>query len=302
MQEILIQAGCYVTIIVLGYTLRRIGLLPKETFRVLSKIVLNITLPGAVIANSAGRSIDISMLTISLLGLGGGLLYMLLAGVLFRRGGKENQTFAVLNVAGYNIGNFAMPFTQGFLGPTGAVTTSLFDMGNSFICLGGAYGIASVVKDGKGFSLKKILSAPLRSVPFLVYVTVTLLNLLRLRLPGPVISLAEIIGRANAFLGMLMVGAGFSLAGDRTQIGKILRILGLRFGTSALLALAYYYLLPFSLEVRQTLVILLFSPIGSAIPAYTAELKGDTGLASAINSISIICSIVIMVTLLTVLL
>lgn len=66
--------------------------------------------------------------------------------------------------------------------------------------------------------------------------------------------------------------------------------------------LAFYFLLPFDLEVRQALVILAFSPIGSVMLAFTQELKGDVGLASAINSISIIVSIVITVILLMVML
>ena len=49
-------------------------------------------------------------------------------------------------------------------------------------------------------------------------------------------------------------------------------------------------------------MILAFSPIGSAVPGFTAELKSDVGLSSAINSISIVISIVIIVTLLLVML
>ena len=71
---------------------------------------------------------------------------------------------------------------------------------------------------------------------------------------------------------------------------------------AAMLALAYYFLLPFPLEVRQTLVILAFSPIGSAVPGFTEELKGDVGLSCSINSLSILISIVIIVTLLVVML
>ena len=54
--------------------------------------------------------------------------------------------------------------------------------------------------------------------------------------------------------------------------------------------------------MRQALVILAFSPIGSSIPAFTAELRGDVGLSSEINSLSILCSIVILVILLPILL
>ena len=62
-----------------------------------------------------------------------------------------------------------------------------------------------------------------------------------------------------------------------------------------LLSAAFYFLLPFSIEIRQTLAILAFSPIASIVPAFTAELKEDVGLSSAINSMSIIISIVCMV-------
>ena len=59
-----------------------------------------------------------------------------------------------------------------------------------------------------------------------------------------------------------------------------------------------FYLLPFAPEVRRTLLILVFSPISSAVPAFTENLDGDVGLSSALNSISIICSIVFIVVIL----
>lgn len=302
MQDILVKAACYIGIIILGYVLRRRGFFGPEAFGVLSKIVLKITLPCAIIASSAGKAIDISMLAIVLLGLGGGVLYMILGALLHKNRGKEEQAFAVLNTPGYNIGTFAMPFTQSFLGAMGVVTTSLFDLGNAFICLGGAYGVAASVKAGSGFNLKRILVSLAKSVPFMTHFIMVVLNLFRLAPPAPVVSFAQIVGSGNAFLAMLMIGVGFNLTGERSQFGAIFRILGVRYGLAAVLALAFYFLLPFELEVRQTLVILAFSPIGSAVPVFTAELKGDVGLSSAINSISILISIVVIVTLLLVML
>ena len=38
-------------------------------------------------------------------------------------------------------------------------------------------------------------------------------------------------------------------------------------------------------------------PTGSAVPAFTNRLEGDVGLSSAINSISVVCSIGLMVLL-----
>ena len=103
-------------------------------------------------------------------------------------------------------------------------------------------------------------------------------------------------------MAMFMVGVGFKLGGDRSQIGRMVKILSIRYGVAAVLALCFYFLLPFDLPVRQTLVILAFSPIGSAVPGFTAELKGDVGLSCTVNSLAIVISIVIIVTLLVVML
>ena len=79
-------------------------------------------------------------------------------------------------------------------------------------------------------------------------------------------------------------------------------ILLVRYGLAAVVALGCWFLLPFEFEVRLALMILAFSPIASAAPAFTAELKGDVGLASALNSVSILCSIAIILAILVIML
>lgn len=302
MQELLTRAGCFIGIIVMGILLKRIGFFRDEDFTVVSRITIRITLPCAIITNFAGKQIDPAMLAIAAVGLGTGLVYIGLGSLLNLRGSKEQRAFEILNLPGYNIGTFTLPFAQSFLGPTGVIVTSIFDTGNAAVCLGGAYGVAAMVKEGKGFSVMRVVRALSRSVPFVCYITLLALNLLHVPIPAPVVSFAGIIGNANAFMAMLMVGIGFKLSGDLSKIGKIVKILSVRYGVAVVFALGCYFLLPFSQEIRQALVIVVFSPIGSAVPGFTSELKGDVGLSSAINSISLIISIVIMVTLLSVML
>lgn len=98
-----------------------------------------------------------------------------------------------------------------------------------------------------------------------------------------------------------MIGVGFRLSGDKSQIGTIIRILLVRYGVAAVLAIGFYFL-PLEYEARVALMVLAFSPIGSAVPAFTEELKGDVGLSSAINSVSILCSIVFIITILIIML
>ena len=303
MLEILTRAGSFVAIIVLGYVLKKIGVFREEDFSVLSKICIRITLPAAIITSFAGKEIEPSLLLLLFLGIGCGVVYICMGFLMNRRNSREQRAFEILNLPGYNVGCFTMPFVQSFLGPMGVIATSLFDSGNAFVCLGGAFGVASSVIDGRGFDFKRIIKALSRSVPFVCYILMVLMNLLRLPVPSAVVECASIIGGANAFMAMFMIGVGFRLSlGDRGQLGRILRILGVRYGLGAVFALIFYFLLPFDIQVRQALVILAFSPIGSAVPPFTAELGGDVGLSSAINSMSIVISILIYVVLLGVML
>lgn len=299
MLDILIRAGSFVAVILLGYFLKKIGFFKQEDFTILSRITIRITLPAAIITSFAGKQIDMALLSLVLLAIGCGLLYMAMGFFLNRKKTREERAFAILNLPGYNIGTFVIPFAQSFLGPMGVVATSLFDTGNAVICLGGAFSVASMVKDGSGFSVKRIGKALARSVPFVTYVLMLLLNLVHLPVPGFVLSCAGIIANANAFMAMLMIGVGFKLEGDRSQIRTIVRMLSIRYGVAMVLALIFYFVLPFELEIRQALVILAFSPIGSAVPGFTGEMKGDVGLSSALNSLAIVISIIITVILLS---
>lgn len=300
--DVLTKAACFIAIILLGYGLRKINYFKEGDFHVLSKIVLKITLPAAIVSSFANKEISVSMLMISLLGLLGGIVYMTVMYVLNIRAPKEKSAFELLNCSGYNIGNFTLPFAQSFLGPVGVITTSLFDTGNAVVCLGGAYSVASIIKGEGGFSIMKIVRTLLKSVPFVTYLIMIVLALLHIHVPECVTTFAGIIGNANAFMAMLMIGVGFRLTGDREQMGTIIRILTVRYGFAVLFALGCFFLLPFDLEYRQALTLLVFSPIGSAAPAFTADLKGDIGLASAVNSLSIVISIVCIVVVLALIL
>lgn len=302
MLDIFMRAGCFVGIILMGYFLKRIGFFKDEDFTVLSRITIRITLPCTIITSFAGKTIDPAMLSLTAIAICCGFIYVGIGYLVNRRNFREDQAFEMLNLAGYNIGTFVIPFAQSFLGSLGVIAVSLFDTGNAMICLGGAFSLACMVKDGGKFSFKRIGKALATSVPFVCYVTMLLLNLLKLQLPRFVLNFAEIVGNANAFMAMLMIGVGFRLEKNSSQTKRILRMLAIRYGVATVFALIFYFCLPFALEVRQALVILAYSPIGSAVPGFTGEMKGDVGLSSALNSMTIVISIVITVIFLAVML
>ena len=293
MVNVLIRAGCFVSIIIGAIILKRVGFFKPEDFHLISKIVMKITLPAAIISSFSGRELEPSMLLLLVFGFLMGAMLAVLGLIINKKRGPEAQSFAAINIAGCNIGNFVMPFAQGILGSTAVMAVCLFDAGNSVICLGGAYGIAnSVSGEGNGFSIKTILKPLFRSVPFITYFVMTILSFAHISLPGPVTTLAGIIGNASPFMAMLMIGIGFNLSGEKEQLGEIARYILVRFSFAICLALLAWFLLPLPVEYRQALVIAMLAPVASVAPFYTAKIGGDHGMSSAINSFSILTSII----------
>lgn len=298
MADTLSRAGCFMAIIALGYFLKKHKFFPDSAFEVLSQLVIKVTLPATIILNYAGKTFDLSMLSIVLISLGANVCYMLIILFIERKETEEERAFDVINTPGYNIGTFTLPFVQSFMGPTGVIATSLFDTGNGFISLGGSYSIASMIKSKKHFSLWFIGKTLVKSLPFMTYIVMLTLSLLHLSLPNVLLEFFGIIGNANAYLAMLMIGVGFHLEMDKEHLGHIAKILVVRYGFAVLVALFCWFVLPFTSEVRKALVLLSFSPTASASISWTANLDGDTGMASALSSVSILCSMVIMLLLL----
>ncbi len=293
--DVLMKALAFVAIIAMGYGLKRIGFFQAKDFFLLSKIVIKITLPAAIIANFSKISMDSSMLILCVFGLAcNGVLLAAAYCMNLSKPGKQ-KAFAMLNLTGYNIGNFTMPFVQSFLGPVGFAATSLFDAGNSVMCTGVTFSLACAVngegEKGSG-SLKTVLKTLVSSVPFDTYVIMTILTALHLRLPNVVVLWAETAGGANAFLALLMIGIGFEIRMDKEKIREILKILAVRYGLALAFSFTFFLLLPFSLEIRQALAIVVLGPAASVGPAFTGKIGGDVELSSAINSLTIVISIV----------
>ena len=122
----------------------------------------------------------------------------------------------------------------------------------------------------------------------------TILAVLRVSLPEVVVSYAGTVGSANAFLALLMIGIGFEIRLGREKLARLAKILILRYGLAVFMAVAAYQFLPFDLDVRRAMALVALGPVSSVATAYTGRLEGDVELASAINSLSIVTSIVML--------
>lgn len=290
----------YVLLIVLGYGLKRAGFFGREDYRLMSRIMINITLPCTIVRAFSGFSRDPQMFLIVGISfvcsmLPPILMYLATPGVDTRL-----RAYRMINIGGYNIGCFSLPLIEAFFGSTGVVAACMFDVGNAVMMTGGAYALTSTLLKTGGETRESagdILMKFLKSAPFDTYLIVFLLMALNVQLPEAVYTLAQPAANANAFIAMLMIGMMFEPAGDRTKLTEAARELAVRYAIAAVFALACYVLTPFDLVVRQTLAVLCFGPLSSLAPIYTDRCHSDTALASFTNSVSIAVSLVLMMAL-----
>lgn len=292
MAAILVKSVSFLFIIFLGILFRKFGIFGPTDHKVLSNIVLKITLPAAVISSTANMSWRPQLLLIPILALVASWGMIALGALLTRGKSAGERALYMINCPGWNIGAFALPFLQSFLGAEAVMGACLFDVGNSIMCTGGTYAFVSGVCAGEKMDLKSVGKKLFTSVPFVTYLIMLILVVLGVTVPQGALNFISPIAAANPFLAMLMVGAMFQVKAKPEYIWGAVRILGARLVLALLLALGFYYLAPFSLAVRQGLAVMVFAPISVIAPAFTEKCGGDEGLASFINSLSILLGVV----------
>ena len=289
----------YILFIVLGYGLKRLGFFRQEDRAVLSKVMLNITLPCAVVQAFSGFERETRLYFIVLMGFVCTLLPLLIMYAAGKSCGPRLRVFRMLNAGGYNIGCFAMPLLTAFFGSQGVIVSCMFDIGNAVMMTGGAYALTSSLLhlNAKKESAWDIAKKFLTSVPFDTYMLMLLLSALNIRLPQIVYSLTQSAAQANAFVAMTVIGLMFEPVFEKSLLSETVKELLCRYALALLYAAAAWWVLPFDLLTRQVLVVLAFAPISSLAPIYTDRCGGDTALAGFANSVSIAIGLVVMLSL-----
>lgn len=298
MLVVLSKAIAFVLIILIGYMCKRRGVFAPTDYQLVSKIVLNITLPCAVISSFAHFQLDLSLLAAVALGLSGNCVMLFVALMLTRRETLAAKIFYIFSLAGYNIGCFTLPFAQAFLTPFAVVALCMFDVGNSIMCTGMTYALtASCIGYADGhkdrFSMKSIAEKLLHSAPFVVYISMLILSLVGVQFPKSVYTFTDIVGAANPFLSMLMIGMMFEIRLDKQAMGYVKELFSVRYLTSLACAGVFIYFAPFKQEVNYVIALAFMAPCTIIGPIFVEKLGGNVQLASLFNSMTIITSVIL---------
>lgn len=302
MAEALLKVLSFAFVICIGIAFSKLGSLGDGAGRLISKVVFNLTLPCAIVSAFGSAEFHVELLGLTVLGLAVTALQFFLSLLTYRRSlNKKELTYQLSNVAGYNIGCFALAFVQEFFPPSAVIAACLFDAGNALMGTGGTLAlIRSLVLgeggEGKGRIFAKTLFS---SVAFDAYVVLILLGILGIEIPGELIQVISPIANANAFLSMFMIGLMFKPCFDAPGRRELARLLAWRYACAVLLSVSVFPLLPLGDEVRTVLTILVWAPIPSTGPVYTLWCGGNEGLASMANAISVFIGILAITVVIT---
>ena len=276
-------------IIVLGYVLKRAKLFKAEHSDIISKIILNITLPCVIITSFQSVIMSGQFLIVLILGFTFNVV-MLGAGGFFSRFGKDKseKTLYGIFIPSQNIGFFGIPIAQACFSPTVIASLCVFDMGNAAIMFGPSVLFASARMDGQRPTVASVFKKLFSTPAFVAYVLVVALSLLKIALPAPVLTFAGICGAGNSFLAMLFFGFMLELDFEKSDIVLIFKILGVRLAAAAAFSVLAWFMLPLQLDYRIGVVLCMIMPTATASAAFASSLGCNKKLVAGISSVSLV--------------
>lgn len=285
MGTIIIQASSLFFIIVLGFLLKRWNILTKGDGTTLSIIIVKITLPAVIILNLARLTLDTQLMIFILLGIIWSVVQVTLAWFLSNKQGRLHQRLMMFCTSGFNIGNFTLPFVQGFL-PLGVPLLSMFDMGNSIMLCGGTKIVVDqITEKDETANWKKITRNLLSSIPFTSYIIMLFLRIFSIDLPTTFLTMLEPVAQANIFLSMFMIGLYLELRLPRTALKEVVKLLTIRYGVGIGVIVLIYFL-PIAHLPKLVLALLAVTPIPlyAVINSVASGIKEEVvGFASSIS-------------------
>ncbi len=290
MTSTLSQPLLFIFIISLATLLRRAGVFSEKDGRVLSLIVMNITLPAAIISGFESFELEPTLFLLILLGVAVNAILIGLAYLTMRKESKDMQSYAIFNTPSYNIGNFSFPFVQALYGGPGLVVASLFDLGNALMTTGFVYSLGSSVATSQRPSIKDILKKLFRSAPFLTYLIMILFSLLGIKLPTFLTEWMTAIGKANPIVAMLMIGIMLDMHFEKGWMKQAMKVISLRYLVAIVFSVLIWTLSGYDHMIKVTLILLVFAPVSTVVTAYTQRYTDKGKLSSFTSSATVVIS------------
>lgn len=292
-----LKTTIFLVIIIFSYILKRVGFIKDKDLEFVSKIVIYITMPAAIVSNFTTDSINKKFYLLFFLGAIVNLV-LSMSGYILSGEDKDKRAFNIINYSGFNYGSFSLPYISTMLNSTAVTASCLFDAGNSIFCTGGSFELASLLTNKREKeNLKKFIKGIFSSPAFLIYIMLIVLSIFSIKLPNYLIDLTKTIGGANGFLAMMMIGLSLNISKDILKKGNLKVIIKLFIVRFVIIGIVIYLitLLVIPNDIKAAIIMLLLSPICSLNLVYTKKMGLNYELSTQITSISILISALVLI-------
>lgn len=299
MNDVFFQTGLFFLYIAVGYSFKKIGLLKKEDSQILSKIIMNLTLPCLFFSSANGMTLDSSFIIFMLLGLLSNVLMIIISYLISYREEKIMRGTYMIACSGYDVGNFILPFITVFFPGLGVIYLCSFNIMNVIMAMGITFAVASsMVHNQTQFNIKMFLKNLFSSISFDVYIIILFIACFHLTIPQALLKVTSSIGSVNSFLVMVMIGLKLDFHMKESELKQMIQILVVRF-VGAIFLSFMTFILPIPILAKQVFCITYFGPLISVSSVYAKELGYQGDVVAGANTISIMISMLMTTFLLT---
>lgn len=297
------------TIIVIGYLIKKVNIITEENGNIIAKIIFNITLPAVILKITSTLAFELSLILLPIINIVFGLLMAGIGLIYFKKQPNNLKGLLLMAIIGFNVAHFSFPLVEGIWGEQGMQYIAFVDAGNAFtifvLCyfIGSLFSPKNQMEDDK-IDLKKILKKLVRSAPLLSYLIAMVINFSGITLPFFIYDVLDIFARANTALSLLLLGIFLNFKFKKAEWFNILKVLILRYSLGLSVGLLLFFLLPsaqFDQLFRIILTISLILPLGLAVLPFSVEFDYDKKLITFIVNLSIIISFVLIWILISIL-
>lgn len=288
MVQIFLNIISFIFIIGLGVFFRRRKLLGDEAIKALSIIIANITLPALILGKADTIHLNIDAFYLISLGTCANL-FMLFLGYLrsYKRDPLMTGVY-MMSFASQNLGNFTTPLVAILFPPARFVYIMLFDLGSSIMTMGFSYVITqSVINKDQKPTIRSVFRTISKSITLMVYLLVFLTSLFKIQIPSLVLNTAQMIGQANLFLPLFLIGLMMNFDISKSDYRDIFEIIFFRFFGNLLIVAFVFFCLPIPLLAKQIVTLGLLAPMANASPIYIRMLGYKGSVAANAASLGI---------------
>lgn len=287
-----------ISIVAIGYLVKKLKVLKESDGDTIAKIIFNITLPAVILKFTTTIQFDVSLALLPLISVAYGFIMAFIAILIFRKHPSHIKGAMIMTMVGFNVANFFFPLVEGIWGQAGMQYITLVDAGNAFTIFVLCYLLGSIYSPKNQdnivkINFKYILKRLIRSTPLLTYIVALILNFSGIFIPGFLSDLIDIIARANSALALLLLGIFLQFKFKKSEWISIIKVLVLRYSMGLITGLSLFFLLPpnvFSPLFRLIICLSLILPVGLAVIPFSVENGYDQKLVTMVVNLTILLS------------